>query len=240
MAHEPTDPAVAIREGMDVVEAVMAGRNREDPRPLTHLAQAVALAKVRHELRNPSARRWNVTSDDIVLFWSRAPFTGHHEKGAAVCVDPQHRLGGIPIELAVQLPKELRSRRLTELPQCTPAIDLPLDAHVGRGLELKISSLLVAREVTGERAYDVSRACVVPFDEVAVVGVHDADETRKRGGRRWMEAGPELGGRCSELCDDVVEFPRYLVNERRLDPEDRLRFDCCDGSIGRSCRHRRE
>ena len=101
MAHEPTDPAVAIREGMDVVEAVMAGGNREDPRPLTHLAQAVALAKARHKLRDPSARRWSVTSDDIVLFWSRAPFAGHHEKGAAVSVDPQHRLGGIPVKLAV-------------------------------------------------------------------------------------------------------------------------------------------
>ena len=180
-----------------------------------------------------------MTSDDIVLLGSRAPFAGQHERGAAVLVDPQRRLGGIPIELAVQLPNELRSRRLTELPQCTLAIDLPLDAHVGRGLELKIASLLVASEVAGERAYDVSRACVVPFDEVAVVGVHNADEVRKRGGRRWMEAGPELGGRCSELCDDVVEFPRHLVNDGRLDPEDRLRFDRRDGLIGRSCSHRR-
>src|SRR6516165_613670 len=116
MAHEPTDAAVAIREGMDVVEAVMAGGNREDPRTLTHLAQAVALAKACHVLRDPSARRWNVTSDDIVLFWSRAPIAGHHEKGAAVRADAQHRLGGIPIEVAVQLPNELRSRWLTELP----------------------------------------------------------------------------------------------------------------------------
>ena len=110
---------------------------------------------------------------------------------------------------------------------------------MGRGLELKIPSLLVAREVTGERAYDVSRACVVPFDEVAVVGVHDADEVRERGGRHWMEAGTELRGRCSELCDDVVELPRDFVNVRWLDPKDRLRFDGCDGSIGRSCSHRR-
>src|SRR5258708_5417019 len=122
MAHEPTDPAVAIREGMDAVEAVMAGGNREDPRPLTHLAQAVALAKARHELRDPNARRWNVTSDDIVLFESRAPFAGHHEKGAAVRVDPQHRLGGIPIELAGPLPNELPSPRLTQLPPVAPAL----------------------------------------------------------------------------------------------------------------------
>ena len=113
MAHEPTDPAVAIREGVDVVEAVMAGGNRENPRPLTHLPQAVALAKARHELRDPSTCRWNVTSDDIVLFWSRTPFTGYHEKGAAVGFDSQHRLGGIPIELTMQLPNELRCRRLT-------------------------------------------------------------------------------------------------------------------------------
>src|SRR4029077_12702718 len=202
MAHEPTDPAIAVREGMDVVEAVMAGRNREDPRPLTHLAQAVALAEVRHELRDPSARRWNVTSDDIVLLGSRAPFAGHHERGAAVRVDPKHRPGGIPIELAMQLPNALRSRRLTEPPQCTLAIDLPLDAHVGGGLELKIASLLVASEVTGERAYDVSRACVVPFDEVAVVGVHDADEVRKRGGRGWMGGRPpRVGTRRKRLGD---------------------------------------
>src|SRR2546429_1758286 len=114
-----------------------------------------------------------------------------------------------------------------------------LDTPVGRGLELKIASLLVAREVTGERAHDVSWACVVPFDEVAVVGVHDADEVRKTGGRRWMEAGPELGGRCSELCDDVVEFPRHPVNNRRLDPAKRLRFDPPDRPIGRSRSHRR-
>ena len=110
---------------------------------------------------------------------------------------------------------------------------------MGCGLELKIPSLPVAREVTGERAHDVSRAGVVPFDEVTVVGVHDADELRKRGGSFRMEAGSELGRRCSELCDDVVEFPRHLVKERRLDPEDSLRFDRFDGSVGRSCRHRK-
>ena len=53
-------------------------------------------------------------------------------------------------------------------------VNLGLNANVGGSFQLEIASFLVSIELTGEGALDISRTCVVPFDQIGVVGVHDA------------------------------------------------------------------
>ena len=51
--------------------------------------------------------------------------------------------------------------------------------HMRRSLDLEIATILVVIELSGECAFDVPWTRIMPFDEVAIVAVHDAHEARE-------------------------------------------------------------
>ncbi len=55
---------------------------------------------------------------------------------------------------------------------------------------------------------------IMPFDEVAVVGVHDAHEIGKVGGCARMQALAQNGRCCGKLRQDIGNFLRYLFQTR--------------------------
>ena len=91
-----------------------------------------------------------------------------------------------------------------------------------RGFPLEVPPCFVARKVTRERAHDVARARVMAFDQIAVIGVHDAHEVGKGGGRRGVQAAAEPGGRRSKLRHDVIELARHLIEQCGFDSRDRF------------------
>ena len=102
------------------------------------------------------------------------------------------------------------------------AVDFRLHAHVRRRLELEVPSLLVALQLARKRALDVPRPRVVAFDEVAVVGVHDAHETGEIGGRARMKRLTERRrGRC-KFGHEIGNRLGRILETGRLDALDGL------------------
>src|SRR5258706_13499631 len=60
-------------------------------------------------------------------------------------------------------------------------VDPLLDFDMRFSLHLEVALLDVAAVISLERALDVDRVCIVPFDEIAVVAVHCANEIRQGG-----------------------------------------------------------
>jgi hypothetical protein len=65
-----------------------------------------------------------------------------------------------------------------------------LDANMGGGFDLKVSSPLIRVEIAREGAFDISGACDMALDQVAVVGVHHAHE------RSELIGGARVQGRA--------------------------------------------
>ncbi len=63
---------------------------------------------------------------------------------------------------------------------------------MGSGFELQVATGLIAIELTGQRPLDIERARVVIFDQIAVVGVHDANQVREVPGGPRMELSVQL------------------------------------------------
>ena len=55
-------------------------------------------------------------------------------------------------------------------------LDLGLHADMCCGFDLEITAFPVSVEVSRKGALDVTRTRVMPFKEIAVIGVYDADE----------------------------------------------------------------
>jgi hypothetical protein len=154
---------------------------------------------------------------DVVLLGSRPPLTRRHTEHAIVRFDAQHRLRRIAIELSVQGQQKIGCGRLAELTSCAASVDFPLHAHVRCGFELQVSPCGIARELTLERACDIARARVVALDEIAVVGIHDPYEVRKRGGGRRMQARSQVRGGRGELRHNIVDLAWHVIEQCRLD-----------------------
>jgi len=75
----------------------------------------------------------------------------------------------------------------------TTSIDFGLHTNVRRSLKLKIATTFVLIQLSRQCPFDVTRPRIVTFDEIAVVGVHDAHQLRQiRGGAR-MQGTTESG-----------------------------------------------
>jgi hypothetical protein len=81
------------------------------------------------------------------------------------------------------------------------------------GLDLEIATLLVGVELARQRALNVPGPCIMPLDEVAVVGVHDPHETGKACRRARMQGMSQLGRRRREFGYDVGNGLRDLTFE---------------------------
>jgi hypothetical protein len=97
-------------------------------------------------------------------------------------------------------------------------IDLRLDGDVRRCLDLKIPPSLVLVELAGESAFNLARARVVPFDEIAVVGVHNAHELREARSRTRMKCRSECCGFRGQFRDHVGDRAGNGIQAGRLDP----------------------
>lgn len=67
MAQQAADAAVAIGEGMDVVQPVMRRRHRDDPLALAEPLQPVAPLEMPHEDGDTIARGRTVTSVEVLF-----------------------------------------------------------------------------------------------------------------------------------------------------------------------------
>ena|SRR5882757_2979581 len=74
------------------------------------------------------------------------------------------------------------------------AVDLGLHPNMRRSFELKIPPPFVLIEMTFERANDVVRTRLMPFDQVAVIGVHHPNEIGQVRSRARMQPDAQLGG----------------------------------------------
>jgi hypothetical protein len=185
VAHQATDAPVSIRERMDVAESMMSGGHREDPARSAHAVESIALREVPHEVVDSRAGWRLMPPDSDVVFGSRSPFAWRHRERATNARDPKHRGWRVSIELPVEPQYELFGRGFRKRPGGRHSIDFRLNAHVCSRFELEIAALFVPIEIPGKRAFDVARTRVMSFDEIAVVGVHDADEVgeiRRRAG----------------------------------------------------------
>ena len=83
-------------------------------------------------------------------------------------------------------------------------VDGCLDGDVSCRFELEIAPLRLGREVGVECALDIDRACVMPFDQVAVVAVHAAHEIADGSSRAGRQAPSQAGRILSQREGEVA------------------------------------
>ena len=71
------------------------------------------------------------------------------------------------------------------------------------GFDLEVTTTLVAIKFAGQGSLDVARPCVVSFDEIVEVRVHDPHQVREIRGRARMEGATEDCRRGGQLGDEV-------------------------------------
>ena len=125
VAHETAHPAIAVREGMNVIQPVMRGRHGQDARRRTRPLEAIAPLEMRHERFHGMARRRDMGARDIP-----GPRVVALDEVAVVAVHQAHEIGEVRGGRGMQpgaqgrLPKRaLRSHRrsLPASPRAGPA-----------------------------------------------------------------------------------------------------------------------
>jgi integrase len=238
MAHQSAHASVAIGEGMNVVEPVVCRGHRHQPPGCAKGRQPIALRKMRHEVRNTSARRRLVPTDGNLVLRARTPFARDHHELAAGTSNAQHVLRRILVELTVQPAQEIGVRRLAELSFRGQAIDLRLKAHVCRGLDLQVTSLLVPMKFADERAFYILWACVMAFDKVAVIGIRDPHEVSEVCGGARMERLTKLRRRGDEIGDGIGQRLGRLLEPRWLNALDGFKTILTDCMIHHMFEHK--
>lgn len=145
-----------------------------------------------------------------LVFGTGSPLPGHHDEGAADAFDAQHGFVRVAIKFLMQPPDEIHGSGLGQPVLRRHPVYLFLDPDMGCGFALEIAAARVRVELAGEGAFDVARAGVVAFDEIAVVGVHDAHEIGEVGGRARVEALAERGSGCGQLGQGIRDLLRHL------------------------------
>ena len=202
---------------MDEIQPMVCCGDRDDAPGLAHAGETVAAFEVPHEGRDARARRRLVAADRHVMLGTRAPRPGLHEEVPAGAADPQHRLGCVVVEFAVQPADEFARGRLRQAALGRHAVDLRLHAHMGGRFELQVPTPLVVLQLARKRALDVPRPRFVSFDEIAVVSVHDAHESGKIGGRAGMQRLTKRRRSCRKLGHDVRDCLGRILQAGRLD-----------------------
>ena len=134
-----------------------------------------------------------------------------------VALDLQHRVRCVAIEFAVQPTQEISLRRFVQRAGGAQPVDLGLHADMRGRFQLQMAALRLVVEVAGQSPCDVAWPRVMPLDEVAVVGVHDADEAGEVGGGRRMQALAQCGALSGELGDSIGEAGGDVVQAGRFD-----------------------
>jgi hypothetical protein len=103
----------------------------------------------------------------------------------------------------MEVENEIRRSWVGQSPVRKQSVYLGLNAHVSSGFELKIATLLILVKFTGKRPFDVAWTGVVAFDQIAVVGVHDAYSIGQIRGCEGMQKFTEHGYGGCQICNDV-------------------------------------
>jgi hypothetical protein len=92
---------------MDVIEAVVGRRHREDAPALLEPLEAVPLLEISHEVFDAGAGRRNVPSNRNVLFGRRAPSSWLHDQFAVLPPNAKQFLRRIFVEVPVEAKNEI-------------------------------------------------------------------------------------------------------------------------------------
>jgi hypothetical protein len=100
---------------------------------------------------------------------------------------------------------EVTSRRFAQLALAEERVDTLLDTDVGSRFDLKIPAA-ASIQVVSQRPLDVSRSCVMAFDQVAVVAVHDRDQLPQASSSPRMKS-------CAQFARSLGQL-HYGVGQR--------------------------
>src|SRR3974390_3870642 len=80
-----------------------------------------------------------------------------------------------------------------------------LDGDVSFGLELQIALVRLLAVVVLESALDIDRVGVMPFDEIAVIAIHRANEIGQGSEQAGGQAAAKPGGFLHEINREVCQ-----------------------------------
>lgn len=87
-----------------------------------------------------------MASNHNVMLRTRAPFARRHHEFAIGASDPEHLVGRVAIERAVQPQNEVDRSRFRQPVFGSHAVDFTLNAHMRGGLDLPVPPLFVVIE----------------------------------------------------------------------------------------------
>ncbi len=218
VAHEAADAAVPIQEGMDVVEPVMRGGHRQDALAHAERREAVSPLEMLHESFDTLARRREVPSYRYLVICRRAEFPRHHAELRSVAADEQHGFGRVFVEGAMQPADEDGRRRFGQAAGGVAPVDLALKPDVRPRLHLKVATLAGCVDLIGQRALNLARRRVMPFDQVGIVAVHDPHGFGQAGGGTRVQPRPERTGCGRQRRHQVDDLRAGFVQQARFDP----------------------
>lgn len=163
---------------MNVIKAVVRGGNRQDPRRLAETFEAVTFGKIVHKRADVGAGWREMAPDCNIVLLGRTPGAGLHSEFASFAAKHEHLVRRIAVEFAMEPKDELGRSWFRKTAFCGQTIDLGLNAHMCGSFNLKVAPILILIEFADKRPFEISRTRIMPFDQVAVVSVHDPDEAR--------------------------------------------------------------
>ena len=103
-----------------------------------------------------------------------------------------------------------------------------LNPDMCSGLDLQVATTFVAIKFAGQSSLDVAWPRVMPFDQVAVVRVHDPHEVREIRGRARMEGATQDCGCGGEFGNEVRNLLGRVLKASRLDALNAFWFHLAD------------
>ena len=131
--------------------------------------------------------------------------------------EDEHFRRCVTIEFAVKPAEEIGRSRFGKDSARRHAIDFGLEAHMGSSLDLQIAALQIVVELPGERALDVLWTRVVAFDEIAVIGIHDAHQAGEVRRGAGMQAVAEFCRCRGDFRDEIGNSLGSVLKTGRLD-----------------------
>ena len=110
VAHQAANAAIAVRKGMDVVQAMVGRRDRDDLRGCAQCMEVVPLLEISHEGADTFTRWRQMTANGVVVLGPGSPFARRHHELTITRADAKHFLRRACVELAVQPANELARR----------------------------------------------------------------------------------------------------------------------------------
>ena len=171
----------------------------------TERLDSEAFFEVVHESGDDAARWWNVSPNGNVMARVAAKRAGKHAVGTPSIRDGYQFVGRFRIELLMNPTNELSGGGLTQLTLRVSFVDCPLHCNVGTRLELKTTPGRFGLQLVEKGSLDVEWPRVVPFDEVAVIAVHQANQVREAPSACGMKSTAERRPRRSYRREQIGE-----------------------------------